>query len=306
MAQRPRRNARWAQVALLVLGAVLAFGPIPAAGASVSGTIDAGGSLRLVLSGNDSNGASLRSAMDGNFTPLLDALPLNATTLATVTSELDAAESSILFSTLFGNRDGNVEASEVTQFTTLLLQESQLLPAGTFTPTAFLSLTLDGAAPTSSQLVSLTFLNATGPVTSTAPVGVSVELDYGFSESGSSHTLSAGTNLTGANLDLALFTGAVSAGLSLPAGTSVTSAVGFESVDVHNDPYGWAGPSVSGTFAPGTDTRVAVSFGPAFPTGDVLLAVPPLAIVGIVGALLLVRHRRRRRTRDGAVPPVSP
>jgi hypothetical protein len=299
MALGRRREHLRAALATMVLAVLLVLTPPLGTAASITGTIGGSGSLGLTLTGSVANGSAIRSAMDGNFTPFLHALPVNATTRATAATDIDLAESTFPLSSLFGNRDGTVEPNEVTQFSNLLEQEAQLLPAGSLTPTTFVTLTLDGATATSSQLGPLVFVNATGPVSSTAPLGISASVTYQFPSSGSDHTLVLGTNLSGANIDLALFTGAVAISLSTPSATTITGANGLESTDIHNDVYGWGSASVSGNFAPGTASSASISYGPSFPTGDVLLATPVVFLV-VIAALLLIRRRRRR------TPPAAP
>ena len=242
--------------------------------------------------------------MDGNFTPFIDALPINTSAKAMLISEIGGLEGSILTASLFGNRDGTVESYEVNQFQSLLLDESQFLPSGTLTASGGVYLHLDGAAAASAVIDSITFANATGSDASTAAVGVTTEIDYSWTEpansgGGQDNTLTFGTNLTGGNVNLGVLVGIVQVAVTTPAGTSITGTTGFGSVSVSNDPLGWGTSSLSGSYTPGTDSSVSASYGPAFPTGDVLVVGLPIAAAVAVGLLM---WRRRRRRRAAAVP----
>jgi len=263
-------------------------------------TLGANGSVALALSTTVDNGSALRYAIDGNFTPFIEALPINASAKATILSDLAGLEGSVLTASLFGNRDGSVESYEVNQFETLIQDESQFLPAGTLTASGGVYLHLDGHAATSATLGSVVFTNATGVDVSTAPIGVTTNLDYTFAAGSGSHTVSFGTNLTSGNVNLGLLVGAVGVTLSTPAGTSITSTSGFGSVSVANDPLGWGASSLSGSYTPGTSSSVSATYGPAFPAGDVIVVGVPIAAAAALVGFLLWRRRRRRR----AAPPV--
>ena len=279
---------------LALVAAVLLLVPGPAAGASVSLRLDSSGSMSLALTATVSNGSALRSAMDGDFAPLLELAIPNASQRSAVLAQINASESNPLLGLLFGNRDGTVTGTEVTTFQGLLTQESQLLPAGSLSGTTAVGLTLDGNAPTSAQLTSIAFLGAPGPDTSTAPIDVTTSLAYRFALAGGAHTLAFTINLTSVAIPLGVLATAVNLSATLPAATSVTGTTGFDSVTTSNDVFGWGSPSVSGAFTPSTHSTLSVAFSPAFPTGDVLLVVPPIVVVVVVGVLWARRRARRR------------
>ncbi len=282
---------------VLAVAAVLLL-PAPAAAASAQLAVDGSGDLSVSLTGEISNGSALRSAMDGEFGPLLSLLVTNASQRASLLAQINASESSPLLGLLFGNRDGTVSGTEVTTFESLLEQESQLLPSGTLTGSSTFGLELDGQGPTTARLTTISFLGATGPDTSSAPINVTTSLAYRFPYAGTSHTLAFQINLTSASLPLGVLTGPLNLSVSLPAGTSVRSTSGFASETTSNDPLGWGPASVVGTFLPSSQSTLTVSYGPAFPTGDVLVVAPVVVAAGLA-AFLLLRRRRRRR----AVPP---
>ena len=272
--------------------------PAGAAAASASLSLDGSGALAVGLTGAVANGSALRYAMDGQFGPLITLAISNASQRATILAQINATLSNPLAGLLVGNRDGTVTGNEVTMFESLLAEESQFLPAGTLSGTAAFGLTLDGQGPTSEKLTAISFVGATGPDSSTAPIDVTTSLTYQFPYAGSSHTLTFAINLTSVSIPIGLSAGLVNVSVALASGLTVTSTSGFTSATTSNDPLGWGAPSVAGTFAPSTQSHLSVSFSPSFPTGDVLVLVVPLAVVGLV-VLLLVRRRRRRR----AAPP---
>jgi hypothetical protein len=279
---------------------VLLF-PASASAASVVLSFDGAGHLSAQLQVTAQNGSALREAMDGSFGPLVDLISTNASQRASILAQISAAESTPFVSAYFGNRDGTVSASEVSLFETLLQQESQLLPSSSFTSSPALAVTLDGAAPTSITLTGVSFQDATGPADSTAPVIVapSVALDFPFS--GSSHVLALSANITAVGFTLSPVLGNVNLTLSLPNGQAVTQSAGFSNAQIQNDLLGWGPSSFSGTYAPSTHGEISVSFGAAFPAGDVLV-VALAAAVGIVLALLWLRRRRR----PTGLPPTPP
>ena len=121
--------------------------------------------------GTDPNGSTLRAAMDGNFAPLVDSLPINATEQATILSAISLQESGLVGSLLFGNRDGTVEANEVTMFETLIQDagtafSSTGISSANFSLTGLVALELDGSAATSTKLGGVAFTGAVGPVSS--------------------------------------------------------------------------------------------------------------------------------------------
>ena len=283
---------------LAAVGLVVLLVGLPSTGraASVNGTVSSTGSLALTISGTDPNGSGLRYAMDGNFSPLVDGLPINASAKSTLLAAINAQESGLAGAILFGNRDGSVEANEVTMFETLLQDATQFFPSSSLTPAAAVLLTLDGHAPTGSHLGAIDFTGAIGPDRSGAPIGISVAVTYDFSTSGDSHVLTLGTNLSGLALGASLIVPSIDINLTFPSGTTVTSTSGFSSQTTDSDALGWSSPTVDGTFAPADASNVTVAYGPAFPLGDALLIGIPLVILGCVAAFLLLRRRRRRRT----------
>jgi hypothetical protein len=291
--RRPDRLAR----TLPALGAaclllVLLTPTVRAASANV--TIGPSGSVDLSLSASIPNGSAVREAMDGNFTPIVEAITPNATEQATILRDIASAESTPILGSLFGNRDGTVEPNEVASFESLLQYEAQLLPTGSISGGSLLAFTLDGGRATSTQISGIAFSNATGPSDSTAPIGVTTRLNYTFAESGSSHTLALTANLSTGGFPVALLTGTVDLTVTTPAGTSITGTEGFSQSTTSNDPLGWGTSSVSGSFAPTTSGSLSVSFGPAFPTGDLAIAAPFIAFAALLAVLLLVRRRRRK------------
>lgn len=285
------RPGRPAALALLTVAALLV--PGVAVGASASLTLDASGTLAVTLTAEVANGSALRSAMDGNFAPLLEIAVANASARTSLLAQINATESNPLLGLLFGNRDGTVTGTEVTTFEGLLTQESQLLPSGSLSGTTAVGLTLDGTAPTSAQLTNIAFLGAPGPDASNAPINTTTSLTYRFALGSGSHTLAFAINLTSIAIPLGVSTAAVDVTVTLPAGTSVDGTQGFDHERTANDPLGWGSPSVAGGFAPTTHTTLSIDFGPAFPTGDILVVVPPLAVAGALGYLWLRRRRRR-------------
>lgn len=296
MAGRTRPARPWAALpaSLGIVLLLLVVVPAAARAASAGVTVSSSGSVAVDLTASIPNGSVIREAMDGNFTPIVDAISSNASQRASILAQIASAESTPLLGSLFGNRDGFVEPGEVSSFESLLSYEAQLLPTGGISGGSLLAFTLDGARATSTKIGGVTFSNATGPADSTTPVGVTTQLTYSFPSSGSSHTIALTTNLTATPFPIALFTGNVGLTLVTPAGTSITGTTGFLEATITNDPLGWGTSSVSGSFAPTTTGALSVSFGTAFPTGDVAIAVPIVAAVAIV-CVLLYRRRARRR-----------
>src|SRR5579871_4100220 len=299
-----------ARAAAVALGlAALLLLPVGASALSISGTVASGGALSLTLSGTDPNGSSLRSAMDGNFAPLVDSLPINATERSTILAAIALQESGLAGALLFGNRDGTVEANEVTMFETVIQDAGSTLSSFGVSSTnlsvaAVVALTFDGAPPTSTTLGSVSFSNAVGPTTSSAPIGVSLGLTLQFPSSGTSHTLVLGTNSSTLGLSLSLVAPDILVNLTFPAGTTVTGTTGFTALSTGSDPWGWSSPSISGTYAPGASSTVSVSYGPAFPTGDTVAVGVPIAVAaGVLGFLLWRRRRRRARPAPAAAAP---
>jgi hypothetical protein len=271
--------------------------PVPAFGASANVTVHSDGAVAVGLSATIPNGSAVREAMDGNFTAIVGLITSNASQRSSLLNSIATAEGAPFIGALFGNRDGIVEPSEVGLFQSLLVQEAQFLPSGGLSGGSFLSFTLDGARAGSTRLAGIAFGNATGSVGSTADIPVATDLAYSFPYSGGSHALALTTNLTPTAVPLTLLTGAIDLGIVTPAGTSVTATSGFDQVRIANDALGWGTSSASGTFTPSTSGTLSVSFGAAFPVGDVAIAVP---IVAAAGLLAFLFFRRRRRLRAAA------
>jgi len=280
---------------MLALAAAALLLPPSATAASAGLTLASDGSLRVDLTASIPNGSALRAAVDGNFTLLVDLIVANQSQRATILQQIQSAESTPILSAFFGNRDGTVEGSEVTQFEDLLEQEAQLLPSGAIAGTSALGLTLDDRRPDASHLDGVAFANATGPVASATAVPVTTSLSYGFPYEGASHRLALTLNLSPVAVPLGLFTGAVDLSFRTPSGTTITGTAGFDTVRISNDVLGWGSASVGGSFTPATQKVVAVSFGASTPWGDVLLVVPVAAALGSVVFLLYRRRRRRLR-----------
>ncbi|MCI4346437.1 MAG: hypothetical protein L3K07_06770 [Thermoplasmata archaeon] len=290
---------------LLTLGTLLtSLATASAATEPLTLVLSPGGTLTTNLTVQVSNGSPLRYALDGNFTPLLDELPLTISNRSLYASEIALLESNPFTGGLFGNRDGSVEPFEVTDFDQLVQEESKLLPAGTLTGGVAFQLTLDGASPTSASVQSLYVGNAVGPDSSSAPVTVSLAVDYIFPLSGSSHSLS-----------LAWATGPVALTTLLnfqltflaPAGDSITGSSGFSSSSTNNDLLGFSPGKFSGQFSPADGSGVTIHFAPAFPLGILVIV---LGVVGaLIAVLLFLALRSRRRQRDavkGDTPETPP
>jgi len=229
-----------------------------------------------------------------NFTPLIDSFVTNASQRSMILQQILTAESTPILGALFGNRDGTVEASEVTQFENLLQEEAQLLPQGAISGTSAVGVTLDGHGPDSARLAGVGLVGATGPVTSTAPLTVSTTLSYQYPVSGTSHRIALLLNLSPVTLPLGALTGAVGFSFLTASAMTVTGTTGFDQVSVSNDPLGWGSGSVSGSFTPSNAMAVSVSYQNSTPWGDVLLVVPLVVVLGVVGFLLYRRRQRRR------------
>ncbi len=286
------RVAPMAAVLLLVAAATAPAAGSP--GGSVSLTLGASGALNATVAFTDPNGSALRYAMDGNFTPLVDALVTNATQRATILAQIATAESTPIIGAFFGNRDGTVVASEVTLFESLIEQQVQLLPASSLTGGGGVGLVLDGAPPTSAHLDSVSFANATGPVSSSQPILVTSALSYQFTYGSGSHSLALTFNNSSTGLVPAGGEVSVTVSLTTPAATAVTGATGFNTTSVANDLWGLGPAHFSGTYDSSSGHPVSIAFGPAFPTAYVALGAAVAALV-LLGALLLWRRRRRAR-----------
>ncbi|MCI4340704.1 MAG: hypothetical protein L3J73_05515, partial [Thermoplasmata archaeon] len=159
---------------------------------------------------------------------------------------------------------------------------------------SFVSYTLAGARAVSTRLTGFSFTNGPVSVASSDPIVVATTLAYSFPYSGAGHELALTTNLTPTAIPITLLTGSIDVHITTPSRTAVTSTSGFDSVTVSNDAWGWGAPSLSGTFTPTTSGRLSVAFGSAFPTGDLLIAAPIVAL-GALAAGFYLRRRRRRR-----------
>src|SRR5580658_2962712 len=167
-------------VAALALLLVLAVptaraGPALPTYAGLSLALDGNGTLTVELSTQVPNGSALRDAMDGNFTPLLRLLGVNATESARAIDVIDGLEQDPLTAGSFGNHDGTVSPYEVTVFEGLISRESGLIPHGLLGGSGLVPTTLDGAGPVTEALGAVTFTGAPGPDRSTAPIGVQIQ-----------------------------------------------------------------------------------------------------------------------------------
>jgi hypothetical protein len=289
------RTARLVPLAV-VLVVVLTAGTA-AAGPSAALTVGTNGAIAVALSVVDPNGSALRFAMDGNFSPLVDALPGNTSSHAELLAGIEVAESSALFSGLFGNHDGTVEPAEVGMFESLLESEVGTVPTATLTGDGILNLTLNGVPPGSATFDGVGFSGAPGPDSSSAPITVTTSTAEQFLPTGTSGTVGIAWNLSlgSVGLGLALPGPNVSVSVTTPAGTAITSTSGFQSVS--NDPFGYGAPTASGNLGTHPTGTASLTFHPAFPLGDVLIVVAVGAVAAVGG---FVWWRRRRRTPPGA------
>jgi hypothetical protein len=296
------RRAAW--VAPLAVVALLWITPLAAASSPAAQlTVGTDGSVGVALSVVDPNGSALRCAMDGNFTPLVDLIPGNASSHAHILAEIETAESSPFLAGLFGNHDGTVEASEVGLFETLLRDEAGTIPSAALTGDGILNLTLNGAAPGSAAFEGVSFAGAVGPDTSTAPITVTSSTTDSFLPEGTTGTLGIAWNLTLGDGLLAVAVPNVSLSVSTPAGTTIASTSGLVGASVSNDPLGYGAPSASGEIGTTLTGSASVAFHPAFPLGDVLIGVGVAAVVA--AAAFLLWRRRSPRTREADDAPRS-
>jgi hypothetical protein len=292
---RPRVTALLASALAAVL-LLLPAAAVAQPGASpVSLVLNPNGTLLANLTVEIPNGTLLRYAIDGNFSPLLDALPLSAANRSHYESEIALLEDNPFTAGDFGNRDGTVSAGEVAEFTRLVVQESAYLPSSALTGALVFSMTLDGQSPSAATLEDLYLSGAVGPDSSTAPIDASVGTQYSFSLSGSSHTLRFSWTLppllfsSFLDFDFTFLT---------PAGDSITGSSGFGSTSVHNDLLGFAPGKFTGELTPSGNGSASVEFGSAFPLG-ILLIVAVVVGAGALGVLLLLLRARRRRAAAG-------
>lgn len=271
--------------------------------ASLDLSVSTSGTITVALDADMANGSALRYAMDGNFTPLIDSLPVNASQRASLLSEIALAESSFLSSSYFGNHDGNVSAGEVTLFESLINNQAKLLPTGSITGAGTVVLALNGVPATNGKLTGIDFSGAVGPDTSSAPITVSSGLAYTAPYGSGSQNLTFGVHLP------SLFAGvpgtsaaAVEVAVSTPVATTISSATGLSGTVVSNDLLGWGSASASGSYAPAENGTVTILFHPSFPTGDVVIGAAVVAGLAGVALVLLRRHRRARASRPSPPP----
>jgi hypothetical protein len=234
-------------------------------------------------------------AMDGNFAPFIDALPLNASTKMRALSEIALLENQTLTVGLFGDHDGVVNAVDLARFESLIQQSSRFLRRTPATSGVGLFLSLDGQPPSSTTFDGTTFLNALGPVSSSSPITINSQLTYQLTLSGGSHILliRLPSNLLLSNASGVL--PVVQISFQAPAGMSITGVAGLNRETSTNDFFGWNAPRANGSFTPGSTSNVTFRFGPAFPWGDILVVVPPVAAgAGGVGGYWLFRRRKGR------------
>ncbi|MGA7924277.1 MAG: hypothetical protein WCA77_09915 [Thermoplasmata archaeon] len=275
----------------LVFVAVASASPPPG---SASLTMNTSGSLTTSVTLVDPNGSALRFAIDGNFTPLIETLPLNASARAALVTEIANLEAAPLTSGLFGNRSGEVTAIEVARFTSLVEGALPYLPTGSLSATDLLNVTLDGNHATSTSLTGLAFVNATGPDTSSSPLTISVSSTLSFALAGGSHVLAIRLPAVSFLGNLSLLVGVPFTFVG-PPGMMISSTGGLTSVSVTNDPWGWASPHLSGDYSPGSGTA-SVSFTAAFPLGDALLIGTSVVVIAVLGFILFRRRRARKAT----------
>jgi hypothetical protein len=285
-------------------GAATASTPPPAATLSLAGN----GSLSVTLSFAVANGSALRYAMDGNFTPLIDLLPVNASTRASLLAVINQAEANPLAAGLFGDRDGSVTyATDVVRFESLVIHYARQFPPGTFA--GALNVSLKGTSPSSEALQAITFTNATGPDASTAPIGITTALAVGFPvDASGSGTFRIVWNLPPLSGNVSPPVAPVGFRFTGPPGDSIRSVSGLDALRVSNDPWGYSSPVAAGQYTPLPGHDVAVAFAPAFPTGTVAIAAGAAAGIGGAVAAVLVRRRRKRRSPpwDAAAAAAAP
>jgi hypothetical protein len=282
-------------VALTLLGAWVPTAVASAPSSGVGFTLGSNGTVDAGLNFVDANGSALRYAMDGYFAPLVNLLPESNASKAALLQEINTTE--ILLPGAFGDHDGKVNAVDVSRFQSLVTSESKYIPVSTFT--GVLNLTLDGNVPTSDQLASVSFTEAIGLDTSSAPMGVTATLALAFAWSGvgNSHTLKLAWNLPSILGNLSLPVAPINVSFATPPAIAITSIIGLNDSHVSNDPLGWGSASASGQYTPIPGRSVVIKFGPSFPTGDVLVVgVIVVAAGASVGALLLRRRRGRRKS----------
>lgn len=293
--------------ATLVVLLTAALLPPAAAGVPASGvtlTLGSDGTASAAVATVDPNGSALRYAMDGNFAPLVALLPGTNLTRATLLAEINLTESNPFFAGLFGDHDGQVDAAvDVPHFESLITSEARVIPVSTVT--GLLNITLDAKTPTSESLQAIAFTGAEGPDASAAPIGITatVVLSFPWSGTGVAHTFELAWNLPSALGNLSIPVSAVNVSFATPAAVTITSVTGLTSLQVSNDPLGWGSAHASGQYTPLPGHDVVVRFGPAFPTGYVIIGGLGGAAVAAGLLVWLVRRRRRRRGAPASPPP---
>ncbi|MCI4333302.1 MAG: hypothetical protein L3K01_06220 [Thermoplasmata archaeon] len=288
------RRAAWVPPALLALLLLSSAGAV-AAGPSAHLGVGTDGSVGIDLSIVDPNGSALRYAMDGNFSPLIAAIPGNASTRASVLAQVELAESSPFLAGLFGNHDGTVEPSEVGLFDGLLRDEAGSIPSAALTGGGILNLTMNGQAPGSAVFEGVSFAGAPGADTSSSPITVTTSTADAFLPEGTSGTLGLAWNFTAGGGLIAAAIPNVTLSVTTPAGTAITSASGIQGASIANDWLGYGSPTVSGVIGTAPTGTASIAFHPAFPVGDVLLGVGIAAAVAALGVFLWRRRDRRNR-----------
>lgn len=304
-----RRRAPWVLL-LICLAALLIPGELPSAHGSAPGpgatlTLGSDGSLSTALETVIANGSALRYAMDGNFAPLVASLPGTNLSRMALLAEINLTESNPLLAGLFGDHDGRVDAAvDVAHFQSLITTEARLIPLSTLT--GFLNLTLDSHGPLSETLQAVSFSNAVGPDSSAATIGVTatVALSFAWSGTGSAHTFELSWNLPSILGNLTIPVQPVNISFVTPAAVTITSVTGLDALQVSNDPLGWGSASAAGHYTPVPGHNVVVRFGPAFPTGYVVLVSVIGVAVGAGAFIWLLRRRTRRRVATS--PPPGP
>ena len=262
-------------------------------GTDLSLDLRANGELLSDARATIANGSLLRFAIDGNFSPLLGALPLNDSTRNSIAQAIYSAEGG-QFATFFGNHDGRVEPGEVDSFQSLLIADSGVFPTWLILAGSAPSVTIDGQAAAAMQLVAVQITGGVGLDTSPAPVSIFAQRSDQYVYGSGGHLLTISWNLFSASTVL----GAprpLNVSLRLPDATQVESTSGFLSASTAQDPWGLAAASLSGSAQPSSAAPLTVRFSPAFPWAMVVI------IVGVAGvaASLAVIWRVRRRSRRG-------
>ncbi|MCI4353212.1 MAG: hypothetical protein L3K14_07515 [Thermoplasmata archaeon] len=286
----------------LILGAgapaVAANGP----SGGVAFSLGSDGSLAAGLTTTATNGSALRYAMDGNFGPLVAALPANASTKNALLAAITAAENNPFLAGWFGDHDGRVDAVvDLPHFQNLITNEAKLIPVSTIT--GVFNVTLDGNKPTSQGLQGVSFSNALGSDASSAPIGVTSNLGATFTwnAAAATHVFELAWNLPSILGNLTTGVPSVNLSFATPNAYTITSATGLNGTRVSNDPLGWGNARVSGEYTPQPGNTVVIHLSQSFPTGDAVIIGAVAVLAGLGLGLILLRRRRRRRNRP--LPP---